>query len=392
VRGSTRKRGGRWYAYWDLPPKINPETGALERQQKAKGGFPRQKDAEAFLDTVLVSVREATYVEPSKTPLVTFLTGEWLPGIQATVRPLSHARYERIVQTYVVARDIGGVQLCALSPGHFNGLYAELDRDGLSVATRRLTHAVLRRALNDAVKWGKLARNPATAADPPSAERSKVQSWAPSELRRFLAHVEADRLAAIWRLAATTGMRRGELLGLPWRCLDLEAGSLRVEQQLIPTKGGATLGPPKSRRSERTIALDPITVDALRHHRELQLLERDVAGPAYGPDLDLAFADELGRPVHPQRLTEWFARHRKAAGIPVGSLHVLRHTAATIALTNGIPLHVVAARLGDDPKTILATYAHLLPHSDAEAAAVVAEALVDTTLTNPVPALTEIAV
>jgi integrase len=387
MRGSTRKRGKTWTAYWDLSADV--QTG--ERRQTSKGGFRTQKTAQQHLATVVVQVGEGTYVAPSKTPFARFLADEWLPGIKATVRPLSHTRYERIVKTYIVARDIGSVPLSGLSPGHFNGLYAELDRDGLSVATRRLTHAVLRRSLNDAVRWGKLARNPATAADPPSAERTRVESWQPNELRRFLAHVADDRLFALWRLAATTGMRRGELLGVPWRSVNLEAGSLRVEQQLIPTKGGATFGPPKSRSSERTISLDPVTVQALRRHRDAQLLERGLAGPAY-EDNDLMFADQLGRPVHPQRLTERFARHRKAAGIPVGSLHVLRHTAATIALTNGIPLHVVAARLGDDPKTILATYAHLLPHSDAEAAAVVAEALVDTTLTNPVPALTETAV
>jgi integrase len=84
----------------------------------------------------------------------------------------------------------------------------------------------------------------------------------------------------------------------------------------------------------------------------------------------LVFCDELGRFINPQRLTDAFRRHRKAAGIPVGSLHILRHTSATLALTAlpPVPLHVVAGRLGDDPKTVLGTYAHLLPHSDAMAA------------------------
>jgi integrase len=235
---------------------------------------------------------------------------------------------------------------------------------------------VLRRALADAIRWDKLARNPAASANPPSLPRSRVQSWTAHELRTFLDHVAGGRLAALWRLAATTGMRRGELLGLTWRALDLDRARLQVDQQLIPTHGGATFGPPKSRRSERTIALDGVTVDALHRHRAVQLLERDVAGPAYA-DQDLVFADSVGEPIHPQRLTEGFARHRKAAGIATGSLHVLRHTAATLALTATppVPLHVVAGRLGDDPKTVLSTYAHLLPHSDAMAADAVAAAL-----------------
>ncbi len=380
MRGSTRKRGNTWTAYYDGPP--DPHTG--KRQQRSKGGFKRQKDAQAFLNRTLPTVDDGTYVEPSKQPLARYLLDEWLPGIRSTIRPLSAHRYERVATLYVAERDIGGSPLRGLTGAHLNALYAELEAEGLSIATRRLVHAVLRRALNDAVRWGKLSRNPAAAADPPSLPRSHAQSWSARELRAFLTQVRGMRLYALWRLAATTGMRRGELLGLPWQHVDLEQGRLRVEQQLVPTKGGPTFGPPKSRRSERTIALDPDTVQALREHRAAQVLERDFAGAAY-QDHDLVFADGLGGPIYPTRLGEWFVYARKAAGIPTGTLHTLRHTAATLALTANppVPLHVVASRLGDDPKTVLATYAHLLPHSDEMAAAAVASALVDSPLTNP---------
>ncbi|MGC2374264.1 MAG: site-specific integrase [Solirubrobacteraceae bacterium] len=378
MRGSTRRRGATWTALWD---QYDPQTD--KRQQKSKGGFRTQKEAQQHLNGVITQVNEGIYVEPSKQPLARFLVDEWLPAISGTVRPLSHDRYTKIVRNYVTTRDIGAVRLLALSGGHLTALYSEMEREGLSVATRRLTHAVLRRSLNDAVRWGKIARNPAAAADPPALPRSRAASWSKRELRAFLAHVEGDRLFALWRLAATTGMRRGELAGLTWRHLDLDRARLRVEQQLIPTAGGCTFGPPKSMRSERTIALDVGTVDILSHHRATQRLERDLAGPAYD-DGDLVFADELGAPIHPQRLTEWFSKHRKAASIATGSLHILRHTSATLALTADppVPLHVVAGRLGDDPKTVLGTYAHLLPHSDAMAAEAVAAALVDNPLTN----------
>jgi len=102
------------------------------------------------------------------------------------------------------------------------------------------------------------------------------------------------------------------------------------------------------------------------------LLERDFAGDAY-VDHDLVFANALGGTIHPQRLTKWFVNHREAAGIPTGSLHTLRHTATTLALTAGVPVHIVAARLGDDPKVVLTTYAHLLPQSDELAAERIAE-------------------
>jgi integrase len=166
-------------------------------------------------------------------------------------------------------------------------------------------------------------------------------------------------------------MRRGELLGLGWLALDLEGGTLRVDQQLVPTRGGVSFGPPKSKRSRRKVALDNETVEALEAHREAQLLERAFAAGSY-VDGDLVFCDELGGPINPTRLTEALLRHRKAAGIPAGTLHVLRHSHTTHALSSGVPVHVVAARIGDRPETVLRMYAHLLPTSDAEAAEQVA--------------------
>jgi integrase len=367
VRGHTYRRGKTWTVVYDEPT----ETG--KRKQRSKGGFPTKKQAQRFLTDTFARIDGGSYAEPSKLTLADYLRNEWLPAVEGTLRPLSVAQYEQVVRLRIVP-SIGHVRLQALSGGHLNRVYRELEEAGLSVSTRRLTHAVLHRALRDAVRWGKLTRNPADMADPPARGRPRITVWTASELSRFLERVRDDRLYALWRLAGTTGMRRGELLGLTWRALDLEGARLSVEQQLVPTRGGASFGAPKSNRSRRTVALDPETVDALRRHRDTQLLERDFAADVY-EDRDLVFCDALGGPIHPQRLTAWFAEHRKAAGIITGTLHILRHTAATLALTSGVPVHIVAARLGDDPKTVLSTYAHLLPQSDELAAERVAAAL-----------------
>ena len=207
MRGSTRRRGSSWTALWDA---TDPTTG--KRRQKSKGGFARQKDAERFLSETLASVNAGTYVEPSKQPLARFLLDEWLPAIRGTVRPNTHDTYERLMRVHVARRDVGAIPLRSLNGGHLNALYAELEAAGLSVNTRRLIHSTLSRALHDAVRWDKLSRNPAQYADPPSASRTRVQAWSTGELRRFVARVRDDRLFALRRLAATTGMRRGELL------------------------------------------------------------------------------------------------------------------------------------------------------------------------------------
>jgi integrase len=283
----------------------------------SKGGFATRRDAQRFLTDVLSRLGDGSYAQPSKATLAEFLNGEWLPSVESTLRPLSITQYRSVVRLRIVP-FLGHLRLQALTGGHLNGLYRELEQAGLSTSTRRLTHAVLHRALRDAVRWGKLVRNPADMADPPAAARPRAQAWTATELARFLEHVQGDPLFPLWRLAATTGMRRGELAGLSWRCLDLEGARLAVEQQLVPTRGGCTFGPPKSSRSRRTIALDPETVRILRSNQEAQLLERDFAGPAY-VDADLVFCDELGGAIHPQRLTEWFGKHRKAAGLPTGT-------------------------------------------------------------------------
>lgn len=367
MRGHVRKRGNRWAVVYD---EGYDENG--RRRQRWKSGFATRREAQHFLTDVLSRLGDGSYAAPSKQTVGEFLL-EWLPAVEGTLRPLSFKQYESVVRTRLIP-TLGHLRLQALTGGHLNALYAKLESEGFSVPTRRQAHTVVHRALRDAVRWGRLVRNPADAADPPVRGRSRVEAWTAKELSRFLERVRGQRLFALWRLAATSGMRRGELLGLTWRCLDLEGARLSVEQQLLPTRGGLSFGPPKSERSLRTIALDAETVDALRVHRETQKLERDFAGEAYA-DGDLVFCDELGRPIRPMRLTNWFADERKAAGISTGTLHVLRHTAATLALTEGVPVHIVAARLGDDPNTVLSTYAHLLPRSDEQAAERVAALL-----------------
>jgi integrase len=368
MRGHAYKRGSTWTVMYDEQPADDGK-----RRQRSKGGFATKREAEQWLTDTLAKMATGSYASPSKVALGDFLQHEWLPTVTSTVRPLTAATYESAVRVHIKPR-IGSMRLQAVSGGTLNGLYAQLEQAGLGAGTIRLVHAVISRAFRDAERWGRVPRNVARLADPPRANTARVTVWTAGELRRFLEHVRDDRLAALWRLASTTGMRRGELAGLTWQTLDLDGARLSVEQQLVPTKGGASFGAPKSRRSRRTIALDPETVDMLRRHRDTQLLERDFAGPAY-TDRDLVFADPLGGTIHPRRLSAWFSKHRTAAGIPTGSLHVLRHTAATLMLTGGVPIHIAAARLGDDPTTVLDTYAHLLPPSDELAAEQVAAAL-----------------
>jgi integrase len=362
MRGHVRKRGSRYTVIYD-----EPRDG--KRRQRWKSGFRTRREAERFLTEQLQRLGDGSYAAPQKQTVAEYLA-EWLPAVAATVRPLTAKKYEVVCRCHLVPK-IGSFRLQALTGAHLTALYAELEREGLAPATRSSVHTAISRALSDAVREGKVTRNVAALARRPPAARSRAKSWTAGELRRFLDEATGDRLAALWRVAATTGMRRGELLGLTWRTVDLDGARLSVEQQLLPN---CTLDQPKTWSSRRTLALDAATVEALRRHREAQVLERDFAADAY-EDRDLVFCDQLGRPISPRVASYRFLKHRDAAGIPTGSLHTLRHTVATLTLTDGVPVHIVAARLGDDPTTILRTYSHLLPRSDEIAAQSLAAAL-----------------
>jgi hypothetical protein len=219
-----------------------------------KSGFGTRREAEAFLREQLSRLDTGTYSAPAKITVSEFLDEQWLSAIALTVRPLSVTATGASCGC-TSKPQIGAARLQALSAGHLNGMYAVLQQAGLSPATRRLVHPVIGRALRDAVRWDLVPRNVARLADPPAQPRSRAQAWT-AALRRFLDYVNGTRMAP--RVAAGGDNRHaaGELLGVPWRTLNLDAARLSVGQQLAPTRGGANFGEPKQARSRRTIASD----------------------------------------------------------------------------------------------------------------------------------------
>jgi Arm DNA-binding domain/Phage integrase, N-terminal SAM-like domain len=163
-----------------------------KRVQRWKGAFATKKEAQAFLTDVLSRIGDGSYVQPTKLTLRAFVDHEWLPAIAGTVRPLTLTQYRSVMKGRILPR-LGRVRLQAVTGGHLTGLYRELEDEGLSPASRRLTHAVLSRTFRDAVRWGRLVRNPAAAADPPAAAESRATARTEEELGRFLEQVKGDR-------------------------------------------------------------------------------------------------------------------------------------------------------------------------------------------------------
>jgi integrase len=366
LRRSIIKRGNGYSVVLDMG-----RDASGKRVRQWHSGFRTKRDAERARVELLASIEHGTYCAPSRLTLAAFLRDQWLPGLKAQVRPGTWAEHRSKVETHIIPA-VGQVALQRLTPGHLNGVYAALLERGLSRRTVLHVHATVRRALADATRWNLTARNVALQASPPSPARPEMRTWTAEQLRQFLEHVADDRLSAMWLLAASTGMRRGEVVGLRWADVDLDAARLAVRQTRVTVGHQVHVNEPKTAKGRRSIALDPATVEALRGHRRQQLAERLAWGPSWA-DSGLVFVRENGQPLHPREVTRAFSRHVLAAGLPVLPLHGLRHTHATLALQAGVHPKVVQERLGHASISItLDTYSHAVPALEEQAAATVA--------------------
>jgi len=188
--------------------------------------------------------------------------------------------------------------------------------------------------------------------------------------------VRDDRLQSLYILAVHTGLRQGELLGLKWGDVDLEAGTLQVRRTLTTAKGDPVLSAPKTKGSRRTVKLSPIALEALRSHLERQLREIDQAGDLWHEN-GLIFASESGAPLDRRYITTHrFKPLLKRAGLPQIRFHDLRHTCATLLLSKNINSKVVSEMLGHATTAItLDTYSHVLPNMQSEATKAMEDAL-----------------
>jgi integrase len=269
---------------------------------------------------------------------------------------------------------IGGLRLQDVDAGDLDKLYRHLERAGsvsggpLAPKSVRKVHEVLSQALGDAARRGYVVRSVATVA-PPRPRRRESTIWSAQQLRAFLSHVVQDRLHALWLLLATTGLRRGEVLGLRWDDVDLEAGTIFVHRQRTIAKGQVVVHEAKTGHSRRRIALDTQTLTALRQHRVGQLAERLAADVAW-QDTGAVFVALDGRELHPKSVSNGFTEHAHTSGLPTIRLHDVRHSYATAALSSGEPITVVSRRLGHASVSItLDVYSHVLPTDDRDTAA-----------------------
>jgi integrase len=375
MRGHLKERSpGHWAIVLDVR---DPATGKRKRKWFSFHGTKREAQVEAA--RLISEMQRGAYLEPSKTTLAEYLE-KWLAHIQPRVSPRTMERYRELAIKNI-APLLGAVKLSKLQPIQISSAYAQAltggrrdGKGGLSPRTVVHCHRLLRQALEQAVKWQILARNPAAAADPPKYERPLLATYDIEQMAQLLNAVRGSRMFVTVMLAGLCGLRRGEIAALRWRHVDLNAGQLSIVQSAEETKEGVRYKPPKSGKG-RTVAIAGTVAAELRAHRVAQAEELLSIGVRLSDDA-LVVAQADGSPLLPGSITrEWWALLART-GLPRIRFHDLRHAHATHLLASGVHPKIASERLGHSKVGItLDLYSHVLPGMQEEAAARVDAAL-----------------
>lgn len=376
MKGHIRERSpGRWAIILDVH---DPETGKRRRKWHSFSGTKREAQKECA--RLIAAMGAGLYVEPAKTLLRQFLD-QWLKHVATQVAPRTLERYREIALKNV-APLLGHTALASLRPEQISAAYAKAltsgRRDGAGgLSPRTVLHMqrILRQALEQAVRWGLLARNPADVVRPPKVERVKMKALDPAEAARLLEHFRPTRMFIPVLLGVLCGLRRGEITALKWGAIDLARAQIAIAESTEQTRTGTREKETKSGRA-RTVALPSLAVEELQRHRVRQAEELLRLGIRPTPDTHV-FAQADGTPVQPNSLTHEFVRILgQTQSLPRIRFHDLRHSHATHLLANGVHPKIAQERLGHSSVGItLDLYSHVLPGMQADAAARVDAAL-----------------
>jgi integrase len=350
---------------WEGAVHMGYENG--RRVRKFAIGRSRAEVA-TKLAAILKARDEHRPVPDQRTKLGPFLR-QWLDEVaRPTIRASTYSSYEGIVRVHLVP-GLGRILLAKLTPAEVQEFLNAKLATGLSTRRVAYIHAVLRRSLVIAERWGLVSRNVAKLVDPPRVRRFEIRPLTPTEARQLLDAAVGDRLEALYVTALATGLRQGELLGLRWDDLDLEACRLSVRHTLARVDGRLTLLEPKTERSRRTVILSEVAATSLHAHRTRQRMERLVAGSRWA-DSGHVFTTTAGTPIDAAMVTRAFASALKRAGLPRSRFHDLRHATATYLLAQGFTLEDVKNLLGHSSITLTSnTYGHVLEQRQRQVAA-----------------------
>lgn len=377
-RGTVRLRGP---GIWEIKVDRPRARGVGKRSTIYERVHGTRVDAELKLAAIKQALEQETYIDPSKLTVKQWLE-LWLSDhAKHRVSAKTFERYSQIVRGHLIPA-LGAHRLRRLEPLHIQTAYAAVLRNGrrrsgkggkmiehppLSPQTVKHHHRVLSQALKQACRLKLRIDNPAADVDPPRPKRTEMKILDQAQTGTLLRAAEGSWMYVPVLLAVTTGLRRGEVLGLRWRDVDLDRGALSVAQTLEQTRSeGLAFKPPKTDRSRRQIPLVPFTVEPLRAHRARQAGDRLRAGTIWA-DNDLVCCRADGMPLSPRQVTKSFSILVRRLGFKV-RFHDLRHTHLSQLLAAGVNVKVVSERAGHAGVAItLDVYAHVMPGMQEDA-------------------------
>ncbi|MDE3073885.1 MAG: site-specific integrase [Chloroflexota bacterium] len=327
---------------------------------------PDEEGAHQALDELLAQQEAGLALDVSRQTVGVFLASWLADVVKPNLRPRTYDSYKQMVADHITPR-LGRIELAKLSPQQVQAWLNEMQRSGTGARTVDYARGVLARALSQAVRWRLVSFNAASLARAPKAKPPERQPWTPEQVRAFLAAIAGHPHHALYLVAAATGLRSGEALGLRWEDVDLDAGVLHVRATLqrlkVPQPDGNTqreyrLSAPKTSKSLRDIPLPATLVAALRSHRARQNEDRLRAGGDW-TDNGLVFTTALGMPIHASVLSHEIRKLAGRAGLPPVRFHDLRHYAATALVAAGVSVADTMALLGhSNVSTTMGIYAH----------------------------------
>jgi integrase len=363
-RRKDRRRGHHEGTYYQRPDGTwvgQIRLGWDEGKRKRVTRYGKSKEEVVAKISELRRQHFEGIVSPGERMTVERFLALWLTeSLRHTVRPSTYQSYESVIRLYIVP-VIGKKQLHTLSVVDVELMVAGRIAKGLSPRTAQYAHAVLRRALNQAMAWDLVTRNVAMMARAPRVEQHEATALTPEEAERFLSAARKHRLQSLFVIAIALGLRQGEVMALQWSDVDLDRGTLSVRHTLRKQDRQFVLSAPKTRRSRRTITLPAALIVELQEHRQRQRLERVKIGPAWHVS-DFVFTSEVGTPIDRRNLLRIHYETLERAGLPRMPFHDLRHTAASLMFALGLPPKVIQEMLGHSTIGItMDTYSKILP-------------------------------
>ena len=364
-----RQSDGRWFG----SIVEAGEDGKLKRRTVSA----KTKDAARVKLKHLMGEQERLQAEglPPMDPTVTVsqLLDRWHKVIVATRRETTAANYKYMIDGHIVpfvlprGRTLGSKKVAKLTFDDVDALLDAKREAGLSPSTRRLIRSVLVQAINQAVKWRVVVRNEAAMSTPVPIKRTEGRSLTPEQAKRLMETLKTCPMGSLFTVMLTTGMRRGEALGLRWEDVDLDKGVISIRQQLQRINGQLKATEVKTERSRRSINLATPTVVALKEHMAAQTKQR--LASVVWTDTDYVFTTGVGTPLDPRNVAKQFGSNCQKAKIGKWHTHELRHSAASLMLAAGTPLQVVSAVLGHASIRITSdVYGHILDPQYQDAA------------------------